>query len=64
MALMAPETKGFTLEEMDDVFNSGIPAWKKYDKGSKLEQLEKKIQEGHLKVGADEKIANVHTEDV
>jgi hypothetical protein len=26
MALLAPETKGYTLEEMDDVFNSGIPA--------------------------------------
>lgn len=51
MGLMAHETKGFTLEEMDDVFNSGLPAWKKYDKGSRLEQLEKEIQEGNLKVG-------------
>lgn len=64
MALMAPETKGFTLEEMDDVFNSGIPAWKKYDKGSKLDQLEKEIQQGNLKIGADEKVTRVHTEDV
>lgn len=64
MALMAPETKGFTLEEMDDVFNSGMPAWKKYDKGSKLEQLEREIQQGHAKVGADEKVVPVHNEAV
>lgn len=64
MALMAPETKGFTLEEMDDVFNSGIPAWKKYDKGSKLEQLEKEIQQGHYKMGQDEKGLGVHAESV
>lgn len=51
MTLMAHETKGFTLEEMDDIFNSGLPAWKKYSKGSRLEQLEKEIQEGNLKVG-------------
>lgn len=64
MALMAPETKGFTLEEMDDVFNSGIPAWKKYDRGSKLEQLEREIQKGNLKIGADEKVVPVHNEAV
>lgn len=64
MALMAPETKGFTLEEMDDVFNSGIPAWKKYEKGSKLEQLEREIQQGNLKIGADEKVVPVHNEAV
>lgn len=64
MALLAPETKGFTLEEMDDVFNSGIPAWKKYEKGSKLDQLEREIEQGHLKVGADEKVMGVHTEGV
>lgn len=64
MALMAPETKGFTLEEMDNVFNSGIPAWKKYDKGSKLEQLEREIQQGHAKVGTDEKVVPVHNEAV
>lgn len=71
MALMAPETKGFTLEEMDEVFNSGLPAWKRYDKGSRLEQLEKEIQEGNLKVGVarvdtdrDEKTAGAQTEEV
>lgn len=71
MALMAPETKGFTLEEMDDLFNSGLPAWKRYEKGSRLEQLEKEIQQGNLKVGlgrvhtdTDEKTAAAQTEEV
>ncbi|KAL2286883.1 hypothetical protein FJTKL_06408 [Diaporthe vaccinii] len=59
MLLMAPETKGFTLEEMDDVFNSGIPAWRTSGKRSRLDQLEKEIQEGKLKVGAP----HVHDED-
>ncbi|KAK4112932.1 MFS sugar transporter-like protein [Canariomyces notabilis] len=53
MALMAPETKGFTLEEMDDVFDSGRPAWKKYKKGSRLEDIERQIAEGNLKVCLD-----------
>lgn len=51
MFLMAPETKGLTLEEMDDMFHSGLPAWKRY-RSSRLEQLEKDIQEGNVKVGA------------
>jgi MFS family permease len=50
MALLAPETKGYTLEEMDDVFNSGLPAWKSLNKVSRLEELEKEIEEGKLKV--------------
>lgn len=29
--LAAPGTKGFTLEETDDVFNSGLPAWEGHD---------------------------------
>lgn len=49
MFLCAPETKGLTLEEMDDLFNSGLPAWKRY-RGGRLEQLEKDIQEGNVKV--------------
>lgn len=49
MFLTAPETKGFTLEEMEDVFNSGLPAWKRY-RSDRLEQLEKDIQDGNLKV--------------
>lgn len=50
MSLMAPETKGYTLEEMDEVFDSGLPAWKRYKKTSRLEELEKAIETGALKV--------------
>jgi len=42
--------QGFTLEEMDDVFDSGIAAWKTHEKSSRLEQLEKEIEEGVIKV--------------
>lgn len=52
MFLTAPETKGKTLEEMDDVFDSGRPAWKAVPKGSRLDRLQKEIEEGHLKVTA------------
>ncbi|KAK4133751.1 general substrate transporter [Trichocladium antarcticum] len=50
MALMAPETKGYTLEEMDDVFDSGRPAWKTQKKRSRLEELEREIEAGNFKV--------------
>ncbi|KAK4235759.1 MFS sugar transporter-like protein [Achaetomium macrosporum] len=50
MTLFAPETKGFTLEEMDDVFDSGRPAWKKHEKRSRLEELQREIEAGNLKV--------------
>ena len=50
MALLAPETKGYTLEEMDDVFDSRRPAWKKGVKRSRLEELEREIEAGNLKV--------------
>ncbi|KAK3381937.1 general substrate transporter [Podospora didyma] len=50
MALLAPETKGYTLEEMDEVFDSGLPAWKRYKKTSRLEGLEREIEAGNLKV--------------
>ncbi|KAL0934087.1 MFS glucose [Colletotrichum truncatum] len=49
-AFFAPETKGFTLEEMDDVFNSGVPAWKTHHKKSRLDDLENEIATGNLKV--------------
>lgn len=52
MFFMAPETKGYTLEEMDDIFDSGVPAWKSGHKVSRLEVLEKEIQEGNMKVAA------------
>lgn len=50
MFLTAPETKGKTLEEMDEVFDSGRPAWKSVPKGSRLDQLEKEIEAGNLKI--------------
>jgi hypothetical protein len=52
MFLTAPETKGKTLEEMDDVFDSGLPAWKAVPKGSRLDQLQKDIEAGNLKIAA------------
>lgn len=48
MFLTAPETKNFTLEEMDDVFDSGIPAWRKAKKGSRLDELQQEIAQGKL----------------
>ncbi|KAF2111861.1 high affinity glucose transporter [Lophiotrema nucula] len=50
MFLTAPETKGKTLEEMDTVFDSGIAAWKAVPKGSRLDQLQRDIEKGELKV--------------
>ncbi|KAK4461940.1 MFS sugar transporter-like protein [Cladorrhinum samala] len=50
VALLAPETKGYALEEMDEVFDSGRPAWKKYKKSNRLEELERQIEAGNLKV--------------
>jgi sugar porter (SP) family MFS transporter len=50
--LLAPETKGFTLEEMDEVFDSGLPAWKSFKKSSRLEELQREIEAGNLKVAA------------
>lgn len=50
MFLIAPETKGKTLEEMDEVFDSGLPAWKSAPKNSRLDQLQKEIEAGNLKI--------------
>ncbi|KAI0394212.1 general substrate transporter [Xylariaceae sp. FL0594] len=52
MALMAPETKGYTLEEMDEVFDSGRPAWKTHKKTSRLDQLARDIELGNVKITA------------
>ncbi|KAH0428498.1 MFS glucose [Colletotrichum camelliae] len=61
-AFFAPETKGFTLEEMDDVFNSGLPAWKTHKKSSRLDELENEIATGNLKVAR--RHGAIETEDV
>jgi MFS family permease len=50
MFLTAPETKGRTLEEMDEVFDSGIPAWRKVPVSSRLDRLQKDIEAGNLKI--------------
>lgn len=52
MFFTAPETKGKTLEEMDEVFDSGLAAWKTVPKGSRLDQLEKDIEAGNIKITA------------
>jgi MFS family permease len=53
MFLMAPETKGRTLEEMDEVFDSGVPAWRsKAPVESRLDRLRADIEAGHHKVDA------------
>jgi len=51
MFLTAPETKGKTLEEMDDVFDSGLPAWKAGKVESRLDRVTRDIEAGNLKVG-------------
>ncbi|KAL4795843.1 general substrate transporter [Aspergillus venezuelensis] len=50
MFLTAPETKGFTLEEMDEVFDSGIAPWRRRKIESRLDQIEREIADGNLKV--------------
>jgi MFS family permease len=53
--LAAPETKGRTLEEMDDVFDSGIPAWRSVPAGpTRLERLQKDIEKGQKADGTGE----------
>jgi hypothetical protein len=54
MFLTAPETKGRTLEEMDEVFDSGIPAWRTtaISKESRLERLRQDIESGAVVVDA------------
>jgi hypothetical protein len=49
MFLCAPETKGRTLEEMDEVFDSGVPAWQKVDSSKRLERLRREIEHGQAK---------------
>ncbi|KAG0135524.1 general substrate transporter [Tuber indicum] len=50
MFFTAPETKGVTLEEMDDVFDSGRPPWKTRSPVSRLDNLQKDIAAGNVKV--------------
>jgi MFS family permease len=58
--LAAPETKGHTLEEMEDVFNSGVPAWRTSGATtSRLEKLQQDIEHGTLVVNAPGKEGSV-----
>lgn len=44
MFFCAHETKGYTLEEMDAVFDSGAPAWRRKLVASQLAHLEQQIR--------------------
>lgn len=48
--LTVRETKGKTLEEMEEVFESGRPAWRGVASGSRLDKLQRDIAEGNVKV--------------
>ena len=61
MFLTAPETMGKTLEEMDEVFDSGLPAWKAGKKGSRLDALRKEIEEGDVKVKVPSQLQSVES---
>ncbi|KAH8157046.1 hypothetical protein CIB48_g11200 [Xylaria polymorpha] len=50
MTFWAPETKGYTLEEMDEVFDSGRPAWRTHKKSSRLDELAREIEMGNVKI--------------
>ncbi|KAF2673372.1 high affinity glucose transporter [Microthyrium microscopicum] len=53
MFFSAPETTGRTLEEMDEVFDQGIPAWRTNKPTvSRLDNLRADIEAGNLKVDA------------
>lgn len=65
----APETKGKTLEEMDEVFDSGVKPWKSGRIGSRLDELQRNIECGKVKVSvplAERRASDVpflHVED-
>ena len=45
MLLMAHETKGYTLEQMDDVFDQGGYAWERKKKPvSRVEAMESQVE--------------------
>lgn len=50
MFFAAHETKGYTLEEMDSVFDAGIPAWRTKKPKSQLDNLEQDIRRGSVAV--------------
>lgn len=44
MYYAAYETKGYTLEEMHEVFDSGLPPWKFHQEESRIEALAFRIE--------------------
>lgn len=50
MFFAAHETKGYTLEEMDDIFDSGIRPWQKRQRPSRLDALQQQIVRGSVVV--------------
>lgn len=46
----APETKGKTLEEMEDVFDANKPPWQRRFSGSRLDAIQRDIENGDLKI--------------
>ncbi|KAF8429683.1 general substrate transporter [Tirmania nivea] len=54
MFLTAHETKGKTLEEMDEVFDGPHKPWQKAPVGSRMDELAKDIEAGKIKVGVHE----------
>ncbi|KAF2133176.1 general substrate transporter [Dothidotthia symphoricarpi CBS 119687] len=61
MFLAAPETKGRTLEEMDDIFDRGVPAWRSGKGVSRLDRLADDIEKGDVEVKTD---ARDHAEQI
>ena len=53
MWLCAYETKGMTLEEMEEVFEGGEKAWQGKGRRSRLERLAREIEEGKVVVGKE-----------
>lgn len=45
MYCTAYETKGYTLEEMHQVFDSGVPAWKFRQGESRIEEMASRIRQ-------------------
>ena len=51
MFFTAYETKGKTLEEMDEVFDGSFKPWQKAPVGSRMDKLARDIEAGKVKVG-------------
>ncbi|KAI5296096.1 MFS sugar transporter [Ascosphaera acerosa] len=50
MFLACFETKGYTLEEMGDIFDSGKWPWQKMNITSRLDELKSKVEAGEAKI--------------